>query len=146
MNLFKIVCSGDNLRIELKNDRIVISGKDVTLNYAEAKDVSIKPKPMAIEPDYFEHFYIPFDGPEEWNNKFSDAAKENYLQESVLLGIKDEIMKWRNNALKGIPFNGDERSFPLPEEMSENWANHYIAHIYCIESNDVRILERLRNE
>lgn len=105
-----------------------------------------RPEPIGIEPGFFEHFDIPINDPSIWKYNFSQLAKNCYIDENVLLGVKDEIKHWLSKAIDGIPFNEDSEDFPLPEQASEYRARVYIAHIYSISENDILILEGIKNE
>jgi len=104
------------------------------------------PKPRCIEPDYFEHFNIPINDPDVWHYDFSKEARDNYLNEEMLLGVKNEILHWTSMARSGIPFNKDDKQFPLPKKMSEYRAHVYIACIYGIAKEDIKILKGIEND
>jgi hypothetical protein len=74
------------------------------------------------------------------NSQWSETARANYPDLSVLDELADEINEWLEKAKKGIPFNNDAENYPLPVPNTPPRSKAYVAEIYNIESADIDIM------
>ena len=74
------------------------------------------------------------------NGKWSATALANYSDPTQIESSTEEILKYLKNAEKGIPFNDDADSYPLPVPLTPPNVKKYIADIYLIEPSDINLL------